>query len=283
MTKMVSIRRVLADVYTLIDQNMGVTEDVLMEWAATGLAHFYNYKVLEEAICFRRVENHQTVVPTNMVDILSVMYLLDSQTEIGDRPCPDDKPHSECISVTDTKYLNDEKTVSKKKLYELKTDPKWTAWKYLSVGNSHATLSLMNEDCPNIGAICEHTFMLTGTDVIRTTFEKGWIAIHYRRPPIDENGDFLIPDIPNVSEALLSYVLMKIFQKQKHMGVQGAKGEYNDYRREWQEFFVAGESELMMPSLPEWYNIIKLNRMFKDSPKHSIFTNNRGEESINLF
>jgi len=155
-------------------------------------------------------------------------------------------------------------------------------WKYLSLSNNSWDRSILCDTSANLHSSCGQWFIPDNTNSrFITSFDKGWIAVAYYRFPMNEKGQFLVPDHPLYNEALDTYVLYKISQRQWHMSVQGAEGRYKHYLAKWEELAAASIGELMMPSLPDYINIDKQNRFFKDDGSTKVFGGN-GREHINL-
>lgn len=296
-TKLIRLESVLADVYRLIDPNMGISEDDILESAASAMSHLYNYKIYEKAMCVRRVCNYKAALPTDFQSIESVMYTLTKPDDIEVKT----KDQSVCVTCTATatddcisadastivtytaSNCNDdgEFEVTKKELFELLQCNCWNNWGYLMIGDHPATLAKICDSSPNLGCVCHHSFSLKG-GMINTSFEEGYIAITYRRPPKDNEGKLLIPNLANTIEAIKAYVFMEIYQKKMHMSHQGAEGRYERYKLEWGYKFAEAMTEQMMPNLPEWYGILSLNTMIKNDPPSRIFSTNNSFERINL-
>lgn len=61
--QMIKLESILQDIYRILDSNSGITEDDLMESAAAGMSHLYNYKLYERALYINTVDNFKMILP----------------------------------------------------------------------------------------------------------------------------------------------------------------------------------------------------------------------------
>ena len=280
-TKLIPLESVLKDTYMLL-KDTDISEDLVMEFAVRGMEHMVVYQTYEKAVCILRVENSQVAYPHGMLGIEGVMYKAQM-----------DKQDEQFFATSNLnvafeydKVYGELKLTSKCEEYHI-VDFRMQrfgncGWKYLSLSNNSWDRSILCDTSANLHSSCGQWFIPDNTNSrFITSFDKGWIAVAYYRFPMNEAGQFLVPDHPLYNEALDTYVLYKISQRQWHMSVQGAETRYKHYLDKWEELAAAAVGELMMPSLPDYINIDKQNRFFKDDGSTKVFGGG-GSERINL-
>lgn len=266
-TAMIPLESVLKDVYLLLDDYQ-VEEDVVNEFAFRALEHIAVYKSYDYAVCFLEVSNNQAPFPHGMLGVDYVMY---------NRGLIQDNKHRNFF-ITDLiadANLVKWNTVEYEKHYVARiTD--FTAlsgirqylgnkqWAYLNLSNNNFDKSVIcNPDYSNDCNCDEWWYPDSARGRFITSFESGLIAVVYVRYPQDEEGRYLIPDMPFVKDAILNYVLSMIYLKQWLRGVQGADSKHQYFSRKWNGLANAAEAEMLKMSLPEIINTDRLNTFFK--------------------
>lgn len=277
-TKMIPLDSVLKDVYMLLKES-DVNEDLVMEFAIRAMEHLSTYKTYEHKVCILKVDNFQAPFPAGMLGIEAVLYRANIQN------------YEEYIYVTQDLRVdvNEETHETEDKKYTFKILDfkqlgflKQKGWQYLGLSNSPFDRSILcNTDAMLHSTCSEFYYPDTTNDRFITSFQEGYIAVAYYAYPMNEEGQFLIPDNPLVLEAVLSYVLSKTYQRLWNMSVQGAEGKHKYYLQQWQELCAAAVGQMMMLSLPDYINVDKNNRFFKNGSPLRIF-GGYGKERVNF-
>lgn len=274
--KMVKLESVLQDIYRVVGTNTDVSQDDLLESAASAMSHLYNYKLYERVIGIGIINNHKVVMP-DFYQVDAVMYrsaITEEDIEkIGktvqiDLSFVDDQlsPLNPC----DTEVIGTLGKISRKQLYQIKSSGQSMGWNHMTLTHSIATVLNMSQTmnsssdgCGEAGGSCEYTYSLSG-NVISTSQKDGLVLVVFTRTPRDADGDLVIPVIPLVNEALKSYVLMEIHERDMNMHVEGAMRLYDVYFTKWERLSAAAIGELNKLTYPEWIELVKQNRFFKD-------------------
>ena len=292
--KMIPLNSALKDVYLLMRES-DVNEDLIMEFAIRGMEHIVVYHTYEKAVCMLRVDNCQSQYPKGTYGIEAVLY----KQELD--PIDVELVTTATVNVEVDGFTNyfinqtAEAKVTNFRQVIMRAD---TGWNYLPMSNFTFDRSILcdsiqaqPENCNiegnvlsnfNIRTGCSHYFIPDNSNNrFITSFDQGWLMVAYYRFPQNEKGEFMIPDHPLYNEALESYVLCKLFQRKWHMSEQGADGKYKHYLNKWQELSAAATGELMMLSLPDYINLDKQNKFFKNDSPLKIF-GGYGKESAEM-
>lgn len=292
--KMIPLKSVLKDVYLLMRES-DVTEDLVMEFAIRGMEHLAVYHTYEKAVCVVRVDNCQASYPKGTYGIEGVLYMLDQVTPADIEIITTSTTN---ITADDNGYLIDDTTIDCKVAnYRQVLFTKPHGWKYLPLSNFTFDRSVLcdsvnvqPQNCTiegqsvmdlSISGCSDYFIPDNANSRFITSFDAGWLLVAYYRFPQNSNGDFVIPDHPLYNEALESYVLSKIYQRKWHLSDQGAQGKYTHYLQKWQELAAAATGELMMLSLPDYINLDKQNKFFRDDSPLKIF-GGYGKERMEL-
>lgn len=269
-TRMIPVNSVLKDVYFLTREH-NVLEDMVMEFAIRGMEFMSTYKTYERAVCILHVENNTAKYPLGMLGIEGVLY---TRKHLG----PEDI-HVILTADVESKHVDYNK---EHRLIDDDITFKLAPFRQLQFGDNHGWQHLpisVNAFDRSIlcapepaGLSCGDWWMPDNpNNRIITSFENGMIAVAYLRYPQDDEGNFLIPDNPIVHEALESYVFYKIYQRLWHASVQGAESKVRYYGEKWQLLSAAAVGELSKLSLPEYINLAKQNRFFKDYGPEKVY------------
>lgn len=66
--------------------------------------------------------------------------------------------------------------------------------------------------CPNLNATCDYVYNITKGGELTTNIENGYLCISYLSDPMDDCGELLVIDHPDVFNAMSSYVMSKIWE-----------------------------------------------------------------------
>lgn len=282
---MIPLNSVLKDVYLLVRES-DINEDLIMEFAIRGMEHMVVYHTYEKAVCILRVDNCQAQYPRGTYGIEGVLY----KQEITPHDVELVTTASVNIEVDDTTNNLIDKTIDCKvaNFRQVIFSSGTTGWSYLPVSNFTFDRGILCESIQssssccsiegtmiegsNVRSSCSHYFIPDNANSrFITSFDSGWIMVAYYRFPQNDKGEFVVPDHPLYNEALESYVLSKLYQRKWHMSEQGADSKYKHYLAKWQELSAAATGELMMLSLPDYVNLDKQNKFFRDDSPLKIF------------
>ena len=271
---------------SLLMRESDVNEDLIMEFAIRGMEHMVVYHTYEKAVCILRVDNCQAPYPRGTYGIEAVLY----KHEISQPDVEIVTTASVNLTVEDTRNTLVDRTVDCKvaNFRQVIFNSGTAGWQYLPLSNFTFDRGILCEsiqqsptdckvegtmiDSTGVSSSCSHYFIPDNSNSrFVTSFDAGWIMVAYYRFPQNNQGEFMIPDHALFNEALESYVFSKIYQRKWHMSEQGADGKYKHYLSKWQELSAAATGELMMLSLPDYVNLDKQNKFFKDDSPLKIF------------
>lgn len=251
---LVNIKSVLQDIYRIVEQRGDIfSEDDMIESASAAASHLFNYKFLETAICIKCVDNHKVVLD-DYYDVWHVMY----------KDCLEGDELNDIIQTTKVELSEDGTgQVTYNDVYDVRRSLSHYSWNNMTLAHSIAGMVDACADDIGFHDCCNYTYSVKG-DVMSVSPKDGYVIVVYRRILRDEDGDLLIPNIANVNEAIRTYVLWEMHEKEFNMHREGSVSRVDRYFARWQEQSAAAMSELMMPSLPEYVSMVsETNRYSK--------------------
>jgi hypothetical protein len=227
----IPLEAVLARVFPLIS-NSSLKESHLLEWASQGMEEIQTYKAYERAFCIQEVTNHRALIPKGLYGLEMMMYrLLEDETggidsedlpDVIVQPLDDPTPNSEPINSLFFNYNNN-------------------LWQPLPISDSIFDLAFLCDESPLLDsftkskALCNNTFSIDiKSRTFLTTFDAGFIALAYLRAPMNEEGQFLIPNNEHFKQALETYMLKKVWEFRMNTKEQGAMQMYQMYSQQWE-------------------------------------------------
>ena len=119
-------------------------------------------------------------------------------------------------------------------------------------------------NCVEVNCVdCEYAFTLEGPN-IEVNYEKGELLLAYLSKPMDEDGNLLIPDDPQVYRAITDYLIYRIFRKRFYKsGAPTDQRIYKDAQAEYERSLGVARTKLQLPNTQSWNNWIKNNRYYK--------------------
>lgn len=88
---------------------------------------------------------------------------------------------------------------------------------------------------------------------------------------MDEDGNFLIIDDGDLKEALESYALYNVFRYKTHKSIQGSQNLMSYYEAKWKRLKDKIQIEFIMPTMDDYIEISKMNRLYKTKSIFDIF------------
>lgn len=156
-------------------------------------------------------------------------------------------------------------------------------WQYLHISDQPFDKSILCDKESRPCKECEDWWLPDRPkNRIVTSFSEGLIAISYYRYPMNEEGMFLIPDIPIFKEALYHYVMMKFSEKRMLSKEDNSMSLYSLYSKKWSLLYRNARSVVFTPSLSEIINLDRNNTMFRDYDIRTIAMGNHRNERMRL-
>lgn len=110
---------------------------------------------------------------------------------------------------------------------------------------------LFTENFAGFKTKSNHNFVIQGR-YIKTSFEKGCIAIAYERMALDEKGWPLMPDDVSFKQAIYWYIVMKMMEG----GMNHPHLNYLSVRQIWLHYAGQASDNAAMPDIPQMENFL---------------------------
>jgi len=271
--KYIPAKSVMSDVYTLLS-SCDINERTLEEWIVKGYGLITSHKSYEPAICVKTVENYRCSLPDKL-DILDFVMYKNQPKEIEIQMVTTNT--WKCEDCTDNDFV-----LVKAPFYEfINTEGVLNNWKMLRLSGTPLDFKIC-DDSPCIGCQCSDAFRFDHeNNQIVTTFKEGKILIAYKRLPVDENDDLLIPKNEKIIDALETYVLMRFWKKKNLMGDNTAYRNYISELREWELKAAKAKIDSFMPTEHDYIKIASNNRFFQQDSPYRVFSS-LGMEHVNF-
>lgn len=261
----------LVDVFDLMDENL-IDEATVIEWASQAMRRLKVQQTLDTKVAFLAVDNHTAQLPCGLKYIDQIYY-------------------KETMDAEDLEQIQlyvsdaDSNTISKKYM-DFHNSDYYKTWKPIRLAVSNAFhLGIHCKNSINIYTKCEHEYSVNKTGTIKTSFKNGFLALTYLSFPMNEDGDFLIPDDIWVLETIKDWCLMKLWEKRMNMKEEGSMRLYEHYRRAHRIGEAEAKGRLLLPKGVDGYENLKqqLLRLGQHTNQYySGFGNLNAGEVINL-
>jgi hypothetical protein len=112
------------------------------------------------------------------------------------------------------------------------------------VGNS---TDIVKKDSPNRFLHSGiNTYTVDKSKCLHSSITDGFLAIDYDIDLRNENGDFLIPDYPEVVQYLAKYAIMKHWEDRQNSKEEQANALYQKYQQETEIYFRKAKGEILL-------------------------------------
>lgn len=264
------------------DMGGGFDEGDVIEWTGEALEHIGAVPYYEEAVAFIEVKNHQAPLPNGLHQITQLarnncwkkgaednLCAATILSECGypgpggnncgtpGNPCP---PNSLPIPLD----CNGSPIVEYELAYYRPYFDLQAEYYVLgntgtyrncftpirsATGNFFLSNSLKNDGTDQsvhqYGGTDEYTVIRK--EMLRFSFRDGHICLAYTRQPVDSNGYPMIPDAVEYHEAIVSYIVYKMAQKELRAGREGAIGRMQIARDDWHWYCKQARNMDLMP------------------------------------
>lgn len=128
--------------------------------------------------------------------------------------------------------------------------PKFELMRYAT--NDFFNIKNIIGDCPNVDCRdCKHEFVIN-LPYIEVDFQEGEVLVSYMGKPLDDTGELMIPDHPNVTEGLVAHLMYKWFTMK---GLRNKDPFYlqlaKEKKFEAEQHMVAAKAALEIPEFAE--------------------------------
>jgi hypothetical protein len=177
----------------------------IKSWVLQCLRTIHHQQRFIRDISFHEIENHKVYLPEDLHSIWKVSYAVRRPTELEtERLC-------ECEAQTDAANFDlDPDCVSIYHELFITSDYYRNGFKPMAYKGKKLT---DNYVCNVNWGGCHGFYSLNSTATIMNVSEaSGFVAIEYNVEPKDTHGDFLVPDLPQLWEALSKHVIAKYYE-----------------------------------------------------------------------
>lgn len=230
----------LADTYTLIEEGQ---EDfaTLEEWSSLALFKLHVRHTYQEKIAIHKVIDHKSCLPKGTLYVEGVFY-----SETAD---------STNLPTIPLSYQLNGDELGKQLTYGDMLCALEETWLPLRAATSIFNLTVHCQNSINLTCNCEHTYSIGKQGDITTSLKSGYLAMGVLSYPTDKNGEFLVPDDPDVLEAIKDYVLSRIWERKMNYGVDNAFQLHKHYLTQFETRAAKARGKLMLPSMDELQNL----------------------------
>lgn len=248
---------ILMDIYRVARKNMPDTmdEDDIREAVYFASSQLYNHKYYENAICMGSVVNHNMLIP-NYRKLLQVYWKADLN----------DDEYDEIIktyTVNTTYNLEETYTIGAavgpdyepyivaKYPFATSTSTIANNWTYAYPKHGIGAMAGSN----GYGMAPCHITYSAKNCVLTLSQKSGYALVLYDRLLTDDEGNLLMPVIPEFTDAVRSYVLMEMHLRAANEHTQGSLSLYDRFKDEWEKKQAEVRAKLIMLDLPEYISM----------------------------
>ena len=295
-TPYISINAILYDLSIMIPEDE-VNSTIMREWAYRGLKGIPTNQIYQNKVTILQVKEHKFILPADLKYIYQMAWKQTTTQALEQaletiaksvRQLPSDVEDPNTTPGIAAYYENggyfDGSTLSRQ-ILSMYFDKNKLGWSPLRLSTNSFALALhcgySVPSCPE----CQHEYTID-TDMVGTTsMKEGCILISYMCYPKDDSGLLLIPDDPDVKEAIFNYVMYRYWlTKVISSGAmnRNAKAESKDHWNMYKLIAGTAAGNLNMPTLDQLENLRKQsNRLVPKAERYdSFFINLSNPESI---
>lgn len=245
-TPYVSIRTVLYDISTMLDSKEW-NEANMLEWAYRALRKNKSNKVYTTKVVFLNVIEHKFILPKDLKYIYQIAYKVCT----SDQLITDIK---EILGLTDP--LLEDSNIPYSVAVNFSKIP-FNKWTPLRLSPSPFALAVHCSGLPPCNN-CDQDYTIDETLTGTTSLKEAKLLVSYMAYPQNEDGDALIPDDPDLKDAIMHYCLYRHYLSKSLKAV--GTDQYADKQKMWhlsmfETLSAKASGQLNMPSLNELDNM----------------------------
>lgn len=278
----ISVKELLPEIFMIIDDDILSEEDVI-ELLYLGLEYLTTKKWLQPDLCMKIVQNYATDLPSYFKHLDFVMYRKTESPKESLNTINIYDTSSESLGTFSNGTYHLKKTVYSEFLSCSSCMQKWQflnmSWSTMDLVKRRFTVCDMS---PSIKCKCDDRFSIDySAKKIVTTFSDGLLLIASRTHPKDENDEPIIPDMPEIRNALKTFVFMHYWQKKDALSESGAWNKFKDYQRQWEITSTTARMAQTAATVHDYQRIHDSNKLIKNrSPYESFY--NASKQNIKL-
>lgn len=268
--KYISLNNIFASLSREIKDN-SVSDGEIIEWCGDALEAIQTPSTYEHAIRFAEVVDHQIVLPSHLHVILQVArnntpeasviaeeVITDPTVTTPDIPVALD---AEGMPIHDYELAYYRPYFDLIGEYNILGDNNPWAAKYTPVRLANSTffdtVVATDVNFADMYTTCEDEYTII-EDVLRFSFETGWVAVAYLRQKLDcVTGYPMIPDTVENRTAVEKYIVYKLKLIDFYQNRLGSESRLQKAERDWQWYCNQAKNKNMMPqTIDEWENLM---------------------------
>ena len=216
----IPLKTVLYDISTMIETKEW-NEANMLEWAYRALRKNKSTKVYTTKVALLNCIEHKFPLPKDLRYVHQIAYKICSY----EQALEDIK---EQLGLDTDQFVNS--TIPYSALTSMYTSGV-NRWRPLRLSSTPFALSIHCGHGIPFCQNCEHDYTVSEDMVVTTSLKEGLILVSYMAYPQSEDGEILMPDNPDLRDAIMHYCLYRYYMSKslKAMGTD----QYADRQKEW--------------------------------------------------
>jgi len=251
-----------------------INEDDIVEWSAEALQGIGTVDLLEEAVAFIEVKNHQIELPKR---IDSIIQIARKNTWVrGDDSCSPcsiiNEINTTCpvepgLAVSGTCNIDDVipsdcdgTPILETSLIYYRPYFDWSGpffnwrhskffanqWSPVRLKNHSFFASIVCDEEQGLYDTCDSEYSIVGNKIVRFSFQEGFVAVAYTRQLLDENGYPMIPDTYSAITAVTKYITYKLMERNFYNNRQGSESRLQKSEADWHWYCKQATNEALL-------------------------------------
>lgn len=243
-TEYIPLTVAIADVLDTVGEDQ-INLRSIEKWAGKAMEKVYVAETYEPKVHFVEVNNYKACLPKGIRWVYQILFkneLIDSDV-------------NEITVFVDT---CPECGIQRESVWNFINSPYANVWIPATPVGSPFALSVHCENSPSLLCSSAINYNVTPDGTITVNSEKGILAIAGLYFPVNEGGEFLIPNEETIIDAIRLYCLMKIWETRWNSAEEGAQQvfqRYQHYLARWEIAAARAKGESKMPSIGELENL----------------------------
>lgn len=284
------IDRILAKLHRDLPSSFNIEEDDVIEWIGEALEGIGAYSELSEKVYFLQVENYRCTIPSFAKYIVQISKH-SSIEELPLKKCLAkinqelvvEQTINPCFPVLidcQSGLIGDYDIAYYRPYFSLDVDyGVWLSsnthrrkWEVLKNTQNTTFDSVGNKDF-NLYRHSTHEYKVEAP-ILRFSFEKGIVAITLAQSKLDDKGLPMIPDSYMYSNAIKTYIILRLMEKDFYAGREGSSNKLNRAEAEWQFYCRgAGNESIMTRTVDEYDSMRHLSQQMIPQTTSNYFGN----------
>ena len=255
-TKFVSLKSILYQVSLLLD-DVDFKEEEFTNFALQALRMFRGTVKLEDYVAYVSLTEHKAALPSNLVYLVGVAYRQTSMLTTYATDANGDEIATTCDSGEEWKMMKLSTSIFHDQI---------CPWKSLTVCND-----------------CTHNYAVSTSLNLTSSLDYGDLMVAYKGYPMNDEGDFMLPDNQDLHEAIINFVLYKVWLTKYLVKEDGAEQRMQHFLSMW-NMLSKKALNLNLPDVGQMENIMAIwNRLVPRSNRADDgFSTLNSRENVNF-